>query len=299
MNWYFTYEFVMAKVGKHESERYIDGSYSIPTFVAKPEKFDPTYDVAILRRGKDKKLHYFTIDEDTGQEVKITPDQAWGDFRERLLANAMSHDIIPACLRILERDGWGGSTVEARLDTDADYMIFEYEKDFRNHKGTALQAIKLLPQHHDDWATLIIREWQDSQPFVRYNLRQSEFTSFYQDLDQSDVADRFVCLYDPEEPLSIIESSFTDLVNNMNLGKEDWEEERKSLKCVIYDLITIAPCRSNNQREIDKLKELKRLNDQLLSGILEDVLDEVKGHPGLQGKTSYLSDIEKFVSQIE
>jgi hypothetical protein len=88
-------------------------------------------------------------------------------------------------------------------------------------------------------------------------------------------------------------------VNHINSGKEDWDEERNSLKRAIYDLITIAPSRSNNQEEIDKLKELKRLNDQLLSGILEDVLDEVKGHPGLQGQTSYLSDIEKFVSQIE
>ena len=287
----------MAKVGKHKSERYITGSYSIPTFVAKLEKFDLTYDVAILRRGKDKKLHYFTIDEDTEQEVEITPEQAWGDFRERLLANAMSHDIIPACLRILEKDGWDCSFDD--LYTDAHFIIDEYEEDFSNHKGTALQAIKLLPQHHDDWATRLIRRWQDFQPFVWYGLRQSKFTSFYEDLDQGDVADRFVCFYDPEEPLGIIDSSFTDLVNNINLGKEDWEEERKSLKCVIYDLITIAPCRSNNQREIDKLKELKRLNDQLLSGILEDVLDEVKGHPRLQEETYYLLDIERFVSEIE
>jgi hypothetical protein len=287
----------MTKVSKHKSERYITGSYSIPTFVAKPEKFDLTYDVAILRRGKDKKLHYFTIDEDTEQEVEITPDQAWGDFRERLLANAMSHDIIPACLRILEKDGWDCSFDD--LYTDAHFIIDEYEEDFSNHKGTALQAIKLLPQHHDNWATRLIRRWQNFQPFVNYGLCQFNYSEFYLYLHSSYGEDRFFCSHDSEELLGLIESSFTYLVNHINSGKEDWDEERNSLKRAIYDLITIAPSRSNNQEEIDKLKELKRLNDQLLSGILEDVLDEVKGHPGLQGQTSYLSDIEKFASQIE
>lgn len=248
----------MARFGKHKSNRYITGGYSIPTFVTKPEKFDAIYDVAILRRGKDKKLHYFIIDEETFQEVEITPDQAWEDFRERLFANAMSHDIIPACLRILERDGWDCSFDELHID-----------------------------------------EWQNSQPFVGHGLCQFSHSEFYQYLNEIDVAHRFFCAHNSEELLSMIESSFNYLVNHTNSEKEDWEEKRNSLKCAIYDLITIAPCRNDSQQELNKLQEFKRLNDKLISEILGDVFNEVKRHPGLDKNARYISDIERFVSQIE
>ncbi len=86
-----------AKIQKIPGSRFVKVSYGLPHFITSKEDYDPTDTVALLRIDDNDEIHYYGIDEETGEECEILSESAWTDFRDLLMQGAMSHDIIPAC----------------------------------------------------------------------------------------------------------------------------------------------------------------------------------------------------------
>ncbi|MGB3535666.1 MAG: hypothetical protein WBA13_19385 [Microcoleaceae cyanobacterium] len=143
----------MASSKNKKLEPLIKGSYSIPSFVLRKANYNPVYDIAIVKKGKDKKLHFFRIDDvdDENSELyEISADEAWADYADQLLSAAISHDIIPAYEKLLEEDGWKNDDGFDSLSLSVRFMLEDYQEEF-NYYETPSKAIKSLPKTHDDW----------------------------------------------------------------------------------------------------------------------------------------------------
>lgn len=287
------------------SDAFISGSYSIPTFVTKSEQFDPMSNAAIVRKRTGRKPQYFVIDEETSEEYKVDASEAWTRLIDPFLAGAMSHDIIPALSKILKRDGWSSlfyDPLNCILEMKATSLLLEYQHDFECEKGTALQALRTLPETHDDWAIALLMAWQTSQYVDDFSLLKYDTNSLYPYLhSRRKGAAKFDCRYNPKELLTIIEIEFQDWLDSDD--EEEQAEKRTNLKNAINDYLVITPLRQNDQEEINDLKErlaeMKTRANNLIHGILAEIMDELKNNKyNDKYLNKYIAEVEEYTKQL-
>lgn len=316
------------------SDAFISGSYSIPTFVTKSEQFDPMYDAAIVRKKKGEKPKYFAIDEETSEEYEVDASEAWSRLIDPFLAGAMSHDIIPAIAKVLERDGWSESLYDVScMQMEATDLLLEYQHDFEYESGTALQALKILPKTHDDWAIALLIAWHKSQYI--YDLLKYDENWLYPYSERKG-AGKFECRYNPKELLNDIQISLQDWLDSDD--EDEQADLRNDLKNAINDYLVITPLRQNDREEINDLKEslaemepldweslakmkplmieeLMQQNDQeeinnlkerlsgmkalvknLIHDIFAEIMDELKNNN--ESLNEYIAKVEEYVEQL-
>lgn len=285
------------------SDAFISGSYSIPTFVTKSEQFDPMYDAAIVRKRTGRKPKYFVIDEETSEEYEVDASEAWSRLINPFLAGAMSHDIIPAIAKVLKRDGWDEFLYDSSImQMEATDLLLEYQDDFQYESGTALQALRTLPQTHDGWAIAFLMAWQTSQKIENFYLLKYNKKELYPYLyNNRKSASKFACRYKPKKLLKSIEIEFQDWLDPDD--EEEQAEKRANLKNAINDYLVITPLRQNDQKEINDLKEslaeMKALGKNLIPDILAEIMDELKNnHYNDKYLNEYIAKVEEYVKQL-
>jgi len=320
------------------SDAFISGSYSIPTFVTKSEQFDPMYHAAIVRKRSGRKPKYFVIDEETSEEYEVDASEAWARLINPFLAGAMSHDIIPAISKVLKRDGWSKLLYDIScMQMEATDLLLEYKNEFEYKSGTALQALKILPKTHDDWAIALLTAWHKSRYIYQYDLLKYDENWLYPYSKRKGTG-KFECRYNPKELLNYIQISFQDCLDSDD--DEEQAEKRTNLKNAINDYLVITPLRQNDREEINDLKEslsemepldweslaeikplmieeLMRQNDQeeindlkerlaamktlgknLIHDILAEIMDELKNKSSDKNFNQYIAEVEEYAKQL-
>jgi hypothetical protein len=238
---------IMASSKKKKLEPFIKGSYAIPSFVFRKTDYNPVYDIAIVKKGKDKTLHFYRIDDvnDENSELyEISASEAWADYADQLLSGAISHDIIPAYEKLLDEDGWKNDDSFDSLNLSARFILEDYQEDFESY-DTPSKAIKSLPKTHDDWLAELLMRWQNKQPFVRYALCKAGYQTLYPYLTyESGIApyypyksgqERFGCNPNSYEFLESVVSFFSNI--------SDDPEDIEAMKNAIHDIVALAPSR--------------------------------------------------------
>lgn len=204
---------------KTPDKRFVKVSYRLPRFVTSREDYDPIDTVALLRMDEDDEIHYYGIDEETGEEDEILSDQAWTDFHDLLMQGAMSHDIIPACTARLEADGWEESECDFETFNGIVFDIcLEYEDDFQSNHDLSGE-LERLPKTHDDWFLELLDLWHQSKTFMYGKLAQNEENAeFY--LNLRDLGDR-------ELSFSYNDEYIIDYINDVKRGIEKLKNKSK------------------------------------------------------------------------
>ncbi|AMW27023.1 hypothetical protein [Arthrospira platensis] len=268
-----------AKNRKTPGSRFVKGSYALPRFVTSKEDYDSIETLAILRMDEDDKIHYYGIDEETGEEYEILSDDAWADFHNLLMQGAMSHDIIPACTEQLEADGWKESECDFeifnRLVLD---MCIEYEDDFQYSCDLA-EELERLPKTHDDWFIELLDLWQQSKTFMYVNLAQNEEnTEFYPNL--RNLGDRELCFsYNDEYIINYLNDVKRGIEKLKNKSKKQQQQTQDGWQQSMSYLIGLTPYRQTNQLLRDGLVELKSLYPEVMSKILTGIVEYFKNMP--------------------
>jgi len=265
---------------------FLTGSYNIPSFVIKKEAYDPMYDEAIIRKGKDGKLHFFRIDEGTSEEYEVDANQVWADLSDNFAAGPLSHDLIPACQIILEEDGWKEEDFDS-LYWLALHELVDYQDYYFDGGFTPSEALKEWPKTHDDWLAVMLQAWEARQPF-NFNC--------YPDRWNKSRRVRFICNYN--YLISHIKSGLT-LVKKTKRGYYNRTKAYLDLQNAIHDLIAISPARKSNKKEIKTLAKCKRLYPKLMSKIIPEVLEILQARPGLDREEKYMAEISEFMNKID
>lgn len=287
-----------AKNRKTPGSRFVKGSYALPRFVTSKKDYDSIGPVAILRMDEDDKIHYYRIDEETGEEDEILSDDAWADFHYLLMQGAMSHDIIPACTAQLEADGWEESECDFEIFNGIVLdMCIEYEDDFQYSCDLA-EELERLPKTHDDWFIELLDLWQQSMTFMYGKLAQNEDAEFYRNL--RDLGDR-------ELSFSYNDEYIIDYINKVKLGMEKLKNKSKKQQQQTQDvwqqsmsyLIGLTPYRQSNQLLMDGLVELKSLYPEVMSKIFKGIAEYFKNMPCFYTtEIKYRNSVLEFIDQI-
>ncbi len=289
----------MAK-SEEKKQSYVTASYHIPSFALTTKNYDPVYDLAIVRKGKDGNLHFYRKDEEDTKARKVERDLVWADFDQFFLSGAMSHDIIPACEKILEADGWREegfhcySLYELAIDVIADYI-----HDFETSR-TPLEAIQSLPQTHDDWLAELLKRWEYKQFFCGYELNKfllySEFYPNKHDIYNNYYERRFTCHYNQNELLTMIGYHLIAL----QVGSVEEIEISDEVKNITHDLVAISPSRNDNQELIKTLAKLENFCPELIQEALTEAVEslENRGFYPESRKETYLAEIYKLIDLI-
>lgn len=286
----------MASSKKKKLDPFIKGSYAIPSFVLNKAKYNPVYDIAIVKKGKDKKLHFYRIDgvvDENSELYEISADEAWADYTDQLLSGAISHDIIPAYEKLLEEDGWKNDDGFDSLNLSVRFMLEDYQEEFNDYE-TPSKAIKSLPNTHDDWLAQLLMKWQSEQPFYNYDLCKVGYQTLYPYLTyESGYApyipyksgkERFGCNPNSYELLQLLVSFFSDV--------SDDPEDIEMMKNTIHDIVALAPSRKDNENEINALAKYKALNPEIIKEAITEAIANIKAVIGLDRKEAYIAEIE-------
>ncbi|MEB3278184.1 MAG: hypothetical protein VKK42_04590 [Lyngbya sp.] len=237
--------------------------------------------------------------EESSEEYEIDADEVWADVSNNFAAGILSHDLIPACKRILEKDGWKEESFDS-LYWSALFILGDDCQTNVEGSLTPSEALELLPETHDDWLAEILKEWELEQPFVNYGLSKcvSVPGSFYPDLYKKSDQSRFICQYDPKKLRQSIKYKLTR-VKKTKRGIYNKTKAYLDVQNAIHDLIAIAPARKNNEKEIKTLAKCKHLYPNLMPKIFREVLKILRNTPGLDEEESYLAEISEFMNKID
>ncbi|MFZ1025190.1 MAG: hypothetical protein WAN66_03110 [Limnoraphis robusta] len=237
--------------------------------------------------------------EESSEEYEIDADEVWADVSNNFAAGTLSHDLIAACQRILEKDGWKEGSFDSLYWSALFILGDDCQANFEGCE-TPSEALELSPETHDDWLAEILKEWELEQPFVNYGLSKcvSVPGSFYPYLWERSNPRRFTSEYDPKKLRQSIKYKLTQ-VKKTKRGIYNKTKAYLDLQNAIHDLIAIAPARKNNEKEIKTLAKCKRLYPKLMSKILREVLEILQNTPGLDEEESYLAEISEFMNKID
>lgn len=136
------------------------GHYQLPRFLPRGEI---GYAYAFYEEGEDGKIHFFEHDEDTGEDLEISLENACLKYREQFYRYVVCKDVFPAFEKILTCHGWKLSTLD--LDSAFSWLDTRLELEY----FSSILDFKELPKNHDDVINLLMNFFVQELPWNNYS----------------------------------------------------------------------------------------------------------------------------------